>query len=341
MIPVSKPSTTALEKKYVNEALEVNEISHGSFVTRFEGLWASMNKMKHGVTVSNGTTALQLALKAIGIKEGDEVIVPDFTMASCAFAVSYLGAIPRFVDCDDTLNINPALIADKITLNTKAIIVVHIYGRKANMEAIREVATKYRLKIIEDVAEGHGILPTGDIACYSFYGNKIVSTGEGGMCLTNDDLYADKMRDYKNVCFDKHRTFLHHDIGYNFRMTNLQCAVGLAQAERAREMIARRKEIETAYSTGLKPHLVRPRRHVLWMYDINTKNPLYLHDQLLEKGIDTRFFFRPLSSLEIYKQPVGQKADYYMKHGLQLPTYVDLTKEEIDYIIKEVNSLEE
>lgn len=339
MIPVSKPSTTKLEVQYVNEALSKNDIGVGEFIPRFEKAWSEINDIEYGVSVNSGTSALLLALKVLGVGPGDEVIVPDLTMAACGFVVSYLGATPIFVDCDESLNIDPTLIERKISDKTKVIMVVHIYGRRAKMEQIKEIANKYTLPIVEDLAEGHGIMPSGDIACYSFYGNKIISTGEGGMCLTNSEELKEKMLFYKSMCFDKDRTFFHSEIGYNMRLTNIQAALGLAQTERIGEILRKRNQIQSLYSEKLDPEYLRPKREVLWMYDIDTDKPKELHDFLYEKGIDTRYVFKQLSSMPMwYKEDINPIASKQHKKGLQLPTYTDLTEEEITYIVEQVNS---
>ena len=294
------------------------------------------NKMKYGAAVSSGTTALFLALKALGIKEGDEVIIPDFTMIACAWAVSYCGATPVFVDCKEDLTIDENLIESKINANTRAIMPVHIYGRRCNMDAIMEIARQYNLFVVEDMAEAHGIMPVGDVACYSFFGNKTITTGEGGMCLTNDKRLHWQIQHLKAMAFDKNHTFLHKKTGYNFRMTNVQAAIGLAQVERIGEILAKRKLIEEWYDKHMPEGIKRsPKRDILWMYDIQTdcKNTRLI-DFLAENGVESRLFFKPMTIQPMYFQQEvdGFNAYEASNRGLYLPTYTDMTEEEVIHV---------
>jgi dTDP-4-amino-4,6-dideoxygalactose transaminase len=266
-----KPSLTEKEEMFLFDAFKSNEIGVGKYIGKFEQAWADYNKLKFGVACNSGTNAIYLALKALGIGEGDEVIVPEFTMTATAWAVTYTGATPVFIDCDDTLNIDPNLIEDAISNKTKAIIPVHIYGRKCNMHEINKIADEYDLYVVEDMAEAHGIQPSGDIACYSFYGNKILTTGEGGMCLTNNKKWADEMRLYANMYFDKERTMLHPKIGHNFRMTNLQASIGYAQVLRIDEILSKRRQIEKWFNKHIPTKYKRSNREVLWMYDFSVE----------------------------------------------------------------------
>jgi dTDP-4-amino-4,6-dideoxygalactose transaminase len=343
-IPVSKPSLTGNEAKYVNETIITNWISSkGEFVDEFEREWAKYNKVKYGVACSSGTSALVLALKACGVKEGDEVIVPEFTMVATAWAVTYVGAKPVFVDCDDTLNINPDLIKDKITNKTKAIIPVSIYGRKYSRKVLK-VIREHRKKIwvIEDLAEAHGTKVRGDIACYSLFGNKIITSGEGGICLTNDKKLAELMKWYGAMCFNESHTFIHPDIGYNFRMTAMQGAVALAQVERFDEIIEKRKQIEKWYNANLPRKVKMPKRDVLWMYDINVGKKQGMVTKLLkERGIETRHFFKPMSQQPMYnyKNYRYTNAFKWAYQGIYLPTYTDMTEEDVIFVcdnLKEV-----
>jgi dTDP-4-amino-4,6-dideoxygalactose transaminase len=338
--PVSKPSITDLEKKYLKEVIDSEWISSKSpFVERFEKAWASYNKMKYGVACSSGTSALVIALRAIGIKAGDEVIVPEFTMVATAWAVSYIGANPIFVDCGDDLNINPDLIEEKITKKTKAIIPVSVYGRMYS-DKVLEIAKKYNLVVIEDLAEAHGTPPRGDIACYSLFANKIISSGEGGICLTDNKKYADLMIWYRSMCFNAEHTFLHPDIGYNFRMTGLQGAVALAQVERLDEILKKRKQIEEWYNTYLPKEIQMPKRDVLWMYDIVVKNKEKVMEGLKECGVETRHFFKAMSQQPMYNRDyLSSNAFNFSKFGLYLPTYTDLTEEDVKFISEKVKDL--
>src|SRR3990167_1340137 len=253
MIPVAKPNLKGNERKYLLEALDKNEISwRGSFVSEFEEKFSKRHGAKYGVGTTSGTTALTLAVAGLGIGEGDEVIVPEFTMVATAWAVSHNRATPVFVDCDDDLLIDVEKIEEKITPNTKAIIPVHIFGRRANTERCMEIARKHGLKVIEDAALAHGVPLAGDIACYAFFANKIMTAGEGGICITNDKNLEEEMRYLKNMAFDPKHTFLHKKLGFNFRITNFQCAILLGQLERLDEFLAKRKEIESWYDEELK-----------------------------------------------------------------------------------------
>lgn len=344
--PVSKPDTSGNELKYLTEAIKGGWISsQGAFVEQFEKKYAKANKVKYGVACSSGTNALVIALRALGISEGDEVIVPEFTMIATAWAVSYIGAKPVFVDCRDDLNIDPSKIEEKITAKTKAIIPVHIYGRQCDMKRINEIAYEYNLFVVEDSAEAHGVKPSGDIACYSLFANKIISSGEGGICLTNNERLARQMKHLRGMAFNLQHTFLHKKLGYNFRMTNLQAAVALAQTERLQEFIAKRKQIESWYNKHLKEldldHiLIMPPRNVLWMYDILANDRDELMKYLAKEGIETRVFFKPMSQQPMYFNPDYSRlnANRFATSGLYLPTHTQLTEEDIKFIVNKIKS---
>jgi perosamine synthetase len=335
-----KPSLTDLEWGFVEEAMNDSAIGVGEYIGKFEQSWANYNRMKYGVACNSGTNALYLALKALGIGKGDEVIVPEFTMVATAWAVSYTGAKPIFVDCDDTLNINPLLIEGAINSRTKAIIPVHVYGRKCDMMSINKIAIDYKLFVVEDMAEAHGILPTGDVACYSFYGNKILTTGEGGMCLTNDVIVANEMRLYANMYFDKERSMLHPKIGHNFRMTNLQAAIGYGQVLRIKEILKKRRKIEKWFDKYMPSEYVRPKRDVLWMYDFTCGDKQQeFKDYLQTKGIESRFFFKPMSRQPSYLQEYEHlKAHQYSKSGLYIVIWTDMTEEDVKEICNEIST---
>ena len=333
--PVSKPTITDLEKKYAFDAIESGWISSkGDYIGKFEQAWADYNGYKHGVACNSGTNALYLALKALNIGEGDEVIVPNFTMVATAWAVTYTGAKPVFVDCGNDLNIDVSKIEGKITPKTKVIIPVHIYGRQCEMEKILKIAYEYNLLVVEDMAEAHGIKPVGDIACYSFYGNKIITTGEGGMCLTNDERIAKQIDHLRAMGFDSEHSFLHKKMAFNFRMTNVQAAIGLAQVERIDEILAKRKLIETWYDSRLHFGNKMPQRNVLWMYDVNVDDTTYYIKQLLLKGVEARHFFQPMTSQPLYKdqKATHETSEFWASRGIYLPTYFDLSEEDVDNI---------
>jgi perosamine synthetase len=341
---VSRPSLTGRELEYVTDAVTSGWISaHGPYVQRFEQEFARWNDLEHGVACSSGTAALTLGLRALGIGPGDEVIVPEMTFVASAWAVTYVGATPVFVDCADDLNIDPALIEEKITPRTKAIMPVHVNGRRCDMDAIMGIAFDYNLRVVEDFAEAHGIKPVGDIACYSLFANKIITAGEGGICLTDDAHLAAQMAHLRSMAFTKDRSYLHKKIGYNFRMTALQAAVALGQAERIDDILATRKEIERRYDDGLAgiDGITRmPARDVLWIYDLRAERRDELCHHLAANGIETRVFFKPMSQQPMYRDPVwtSLNANRFSTDGFYLPTYTDLTAADQDYIIGQVRA---
>lgn len=260
---------------------------------------------KHAVALNSGTSALHLALLAMGVKKGDEVIVPDFTFASCAFAVSYCNATPIFVDCDDTLNINVKLIEKKITKKTKVIMAVHVYGRRCNMEAIRLIASDYGLLVLEDLSEGHGIQPTGDIAIWSFQSTKIINAEEGGMLVTNNDKWAEEISLRKTLA--NRGDYYHPFIGFNYRMPDSQAKLALNSFYHLKKNLKYRRKKEFDND--------RPYRDVVWVNDIVYKTQEE-RDRMLKEIPNSRPFFKPLSSLPMYNQKVGKKAKYYSERGL-------------------------
>ena len=336
--PVSRPYLKGNEMKYLEEAIRTEWISsQGPFVEEFENDFAKWNGVKYGVACSSGTAALTLALRAFGISEGDEVIVPEFTMIACPWSVTYTGAKPVFVDCGDDLNINTDLIEEKITKRTKAIMGVNIYGRKCNMEKIMEIAREYNLLVVEDSAEAHGVKPVGDISCFSLFANKIISSGEGGICLTNNERLAFQMKHLRAMAFNKDHTFLHKKIGYNFRMTNLQAAVAKAQVEQIDEILKKRKRIEEIYDRELKNIkgvTLMPKRDVVWYYDLLVEDREKLRKFLEENGIETRVFFKPMSQQPMYYDPSWKflKAAKFASNGIYIPTYTGMKEEDQNYI---------
>ena len=326
---LSKPSITDLERRYVEKAMDASDIGVGQFIGQFEELWAQKNKKKYGVSCNSGTNAIYLALKALGVGPGDEVIVPEYTMIATAWAVSYTGATPVFADCEDDLLVHNCGITEK----TKAVITVPIYGREAPIPA--------EIPVIEDMAEAHGIEPRGDIACYSFYGNKILTTGEGGMCLTNNKEWADEMRSLANMYFDEGRTMIHPKRGHNFRMTNLQAAVGVAQVMRCDEILEKRAKIQEWYDENLPEALKMPRRDVLWMYDIKVPDNVKWKAEIERIGIPTRYGFKPMSMQPMYLGEYEHLNAYrWSKRILYLPTYTDLTEKVIKEICQKISYLE-
>jgi len=362
MIPVCQPFLNGNELKYVNDAVRTGWISSsGKYVKAFEEAFAEYCGVKYAVGVCNGTVALHLALTCLGIGQGDEVIIPDFTMIASAFSVCYTGAKPVFVDADEkTWNIDVSKIEEKITPRTKAIMPVHIFGNPCNMDAIHKIAKKHHLLIIEDAAEAHGAKyqekKTGslsDIAAFSFFANKNLTTGEGGMIVTDDlDLYK-KALYFKNMCFDPDtpRNYIHNDIGFNYRMSNLHAAIGLAQTEKADEykkMRIRNGELYRKYLKDLPGIILQEDQtnaeNVFWMNGILLSPALYgrTRDQLIghlkEKGVDTRLFF-----VGMHCQPSLLKfgcdgSGYYpitdnlAENGLYIPSASNLSEDKIRHI---------
>ncbi|TBR15982.1 DegT/DnrJ/EryC1/StrS family aminotransferase, partial [bacterium] len=311
VIPVSEPLLNGNEIKYLTDCIKTGWISSlGGYVERFERGFGRFCRAKYAVSVSSGTAALHLALASLGIGKGDEVILPAFTMVSTPNAVMYQGAKPVLVDSEDkAFGIDPAKIEEKITKRTKAIIVVHIYGHPARMDEILKIARKHKLYVIEDAAEAHGaeykgkrVGSIGDVGCFSFYGNKIIATGEGGMLVTSNRKIKDKAEYLRDLAFSKERHFWHKELGFNYRMSNLQAAVGLAQLERIRYLINIKRKNALLYKKFLSdiPGIILPpeekyAKNVFWMYAVLVNKDFgitrdELRVKLARKGIDTRIF---------------------------------------------------
>ncbi|WP_326638701.1 DegT/DnrJ/EryC1/StrS family aminotransferase [Streptosporangium sp. NBC_01755] len=339
---VSKPYLAGRELEYLTEAVNSGWISsQGPFVRRFEEEFAQYNGTAYGVACSSGTTALTLALRALGVGPGDEVLVPEFTMVATAWAVTYTGAVPVFVDCGDDLNIDVSLIEARITPRTKVIMPVHVYGRRCDMDAIMKLAHEYNLRVVEDSAEAHGVRPVGDIACFSLFANKIISAGEGGVCVTNSEHLAQQMAHLRSMAFSKEHDFIHKKLAYNFRMTNMQAAVALAQLEQIDEILAIRKRIEKHYDSGLDGIdgiTIMPSRDVLWMYDIRAERREELREFLTDAGIETRPFFQPMSRQPMYFNPdwPALNAARFAADGLYLPTDPGLAESDQEWVIGKV-----
>jgi len=364
-IPVCEPMLAGNELKYVTEAVSTGWISSsGKYVTEFENQFAEYCGCKYGIAVCNGTIALHLALIGLGIGKGDEVIVPTFTMIASAFAVCYTGAKPVFVDADkDTWNIDVKKIEEKITSKTKAIMPVHIFGKMCDMDAIHALAKKYNLYVLEDAAEAHGASYHGvkagassDIAAFSFFANKNITTGEGGMVVTNNKEFYDRARYFKNVCFplDGPRNYQHEDIGYNYRMSNVVAAIGLAQVEKAddyKEMRIRNHQLYKKYLSDVPGILFQSEPDkdcidVCWMNTIVIDPAKYGHhkDELIahlkENEIDTRLLFTGMHKQKAMmdygcdcsgEYPV---CEWLTENGFYLPSSSSLTEEQIIFISK-------
>jgi perosamine synthetase len=356
-IAVAQPVLRGNEKRYVNECLDTNWISSiGPFISRFEEGFASFCGVKHAIACANGTVALHAALLAHGVGPGDEVLIPTLTFIATANAVKYCGATPVFVDSEPTTwCMDPADLARKVTPRTRGIVPVHLYGHPADMDPILEVARRHGLFVSEDAAEAHGATYKGravgglaDSAVFSFFGNKIITTGEGGMVVTNDDAFAGLVRQLKGQGMDPARRYWFPMVGYNYRMTNIQAAIGLAQLEVVEEQLAARRRVAEWYDSrlrGLADRLeVQPRapwaRHVHWMYSaILSGSARIERDALLKAldadGIETRPIFYPMHVLPPYLDPARPAlpvAERLAARGLNLPTHGALREEDVDYV---------
>jgi perosamine synthetase len=359
-IPVYKPSIGELEKEYVNECLNSSWISSkGKYVKLFEDEFAKKIDVKYSTTVCNGTVALHLALLALGVGEGDEVIVPTFTYIASVNCIQYTGAKPIFVDCDPTSwQISPKDILKKITSKTKAIIVVHLYGQSCDMESICKIACDNNIFIVEDCAESFGtkfnnqhVGSFGDIATYSFFGNKTITTGEGGMVVTNNETLYNRAKHLKSQGLAEHRQYWHDTIGYNYRLTNIACAIGLAQLQRSDDIIKRKREIanfyrKSFYKSNYEFHQEIPNTyHSYWMCSILIKTRKCNRETrdnfikyLEEKGIETRPLFYPVHTMPMHysKYEMHRVSEDISRRGINLPSFPDLTQEELDYIVESI-----
>ena len=357
-IPVYRPSLTGNEKKYVNECLDSTWISSkGKFIGQFEKGFAGFVGAQYAASVSNGTVAIHLALVVLGIGAGDEVIVPTLTYIASVNAVTYTGAKPVFVDSlEDTWQMDADDIEKKITPNTKAIMAVHLYGYPCDMDALKKIAKKHSLFIVEDCAEaigteykGQKVGTFGDIAAFSFFGNKMITTGEGGMVVTNDQTLYDRAFHYKGQGLSKHRFYWHDVVGFNYRMTNICAAIGLAQLEQADQFIARKQEIAKQYMTHLEDLPLKFHKgshgikHSYWMCSILVNDPDKrdpLMDHLSANGIETRPLFYPVHTMPMYAQNFQKHpvAEYLGWRGINLPSYPGLTDEDIKEVCAQIKT---
>lgn len=367
VIPVNEPLLNGNEKKYLCECIDTGWISsEGPFVREFEQKMSTSVGRKYGIAVSNGTAALEVAVQALGIKAGDEVIMPTFTIISCAMAVTKLGAVPVLVDSDiHTWNMKADEIEAKITSRTRAIMMVHLYGLPVEVERILALAKKYDLKVIEDAAEMHGQTykgklcgSFGDISTFSFYPNKHITTGEGGMVVTDDEELAERCRMIRNLCFRKDIRYVHDEISDNYRFTNLQAAIGLAQLERLNEFVERKRAMGKYYTEHLKDidGLILPVNrtdyadNIYWIYGIVLDEQVKADNKtvqklLAEEGIGSRTFFWCMHEQPVYrKQGLFQEefhpnAEYLARNGFYIPSGLALTKEQMEQVVAGVRKV--
>lgn len=355
-IPVYQPSLTGNEKKYVNDCLDSNWISSkGKYVSEFEKKFAEYNQVKYATTVSNGTVALHLAMVALGIGTDDEVIVPTLTYIASVNTIAYTGATPVFVDSvESTWQIDPEDVKRKITPKTKAIMVVHLYGHPCDMDAIMAIAKEHDLFVIEDCAEAFGskykgqyVGTFGHISTFSFFGNKTITTGEGGMVVTNDQTLYQRCVHFKGQGLAEHRQYWHDVIGFNYRMTNICAAIGLAQLEQADAFIAKKRQIADWYKDGLKDLPLNVHQeaedcvHTYWMVNIvldddRQRDPL--REQLANEGIETRPMFYPVHTMPMYSQkfqrhPVAEDLGW---RGINIPSWPGLSENDVKLICESI-----
>lgn len=348
MIPVSQPSISQTELNYVTDAVKSGWVSSlGAYIDKFEERFADFCGTKYALTVSNGTVGLHLALVAYGVGVGDEVIVPDLTFVATANAVRMAQAKPIMVDViRETYCIDPQQVVHAITPNTKAIIPVHLYGHPANMPALREIASAHKLHLIEDAAEAHGasidntmVGGLGDCAVFSFYGNKIITSGEGGMITTNDEALFLRLKYLRDHAMSKDVRYWHTEVGYNYRMTNMQAALGLAQLEQIDQFLVRRSLLLEQYRKLLEPHGVEcnpvsDARAVNWMTcavvdGLERAQRDHVIALMRARGVDARPFFYPISCLPMYGGSQNPVSSALSESGFNLPTYVEMTSAQV------------
>jgi len=361
-LPVAEPFLGEEELRYVSECVLTGWVSSaGKFVGRFEELFAERCAVDHAVAVSNGTAALHVALVGLGIGPGDEVIVPALTFVATANAVAYTGATPVFADSEPaTWNVDPEAVAAAVTPRTRAIVAVHLYGHPADMEALLAVANEHALPVVEDAAEAHGARykgrPVGGLGAagtFSFYGNKIVTTGEGGMVVTNDGGLADRIRTLRDHGMEPGRRYWHPVLGFNYRLTNLQAALGVAQLEKLDDILGAKRRIAERYAAGLRgvPGITLPpdepwAESVYWLYSILVDPAEFGLDRdavmgaLDAAGIETRPFFTPLHRQPLYATDASLPvAERLAERGVSLPSAVTLAPLEVERVVETLGAL--
>ena len=369
VIPVNEPLLPGNELKYIQDCINTAWISSaGKYIDRFETEWAAYCGRKHGVAVANGTVALELAVSVLNLPPGGEVILPSFTIVSCLEAVLRNGLKPVLVDCDpETFCMDVEEVQRKINEKTVAIMPVHIYGHPVNMEVILKLASEHDLKVVEDAAEAHGAEclvqgkwrrcgSFGDVSTFSFYANKNITCGEGGMVLTDDDDLAELLRNRRNLCFSRKQRFLHEDRGWNFRLTNMQAAIGCAQLENIDDFIKRKLEMASKYNQGLRdlplriPHVEPWARTSVWMYAVVLDDTVPFDatefaTRLMDCGVQTRPFFLGMHEQPVYRNKGFFKGELYpvteriSQRGLYLPSGQAITNNQIEKVIDAVREV--
>ena len=367
-IPVFDFEIEEKSKAFVNDCLKTSSISQGSYVKDFEKKFCRFINCEYGITTTSGTTALHLACKALGIKQGDQVLVSSSTNMACAFSIDYCGAIPIPIDIEiKTLQMEVTKNEEKINEKTKAIMVFHLFGHPVDMDPVLKISKKYNLKIIEDCAEAHGVEykgkkvgSIGDIGAFSFFANKTITCGEGGMIVTNSKKLAEKAKSLKNLSYGKVNKFIHDDIGFNYRLPNISAALGLGQFANIEKIFLEKKRIYDRYKRNLKNvkginiPLVKEwaTKYIMWVFNIYLDNnfPISrdkLTKKLQEKNIETRSAFVPINKQTIlinkyglFKEEDCPNANYIMENGLYLPSGNTITDEEIDFVCNEIKTIQ-
>jgi perosamine synthetase len=365
-VPVSRPTVTTEDKEAVSACLDKTYLSGDSpIVKEFEQIFSGVIGREHGITVSNGSAALDVVMHALDLHAGDEVIVPSFTIASCLFAILRTGATPVFVDCDSqTWNMSLETIETKVTTKTRAIMVVHIYGLPVDMDPIINFCEKRSITIIEDAAEAHGVRykdklcgSFGLASTFSFYANKAITTGEGGMVVSDDLEFSDRIRSYRNLSFlpPPGKRFVHEELGWNMRMSSIQAALGISQTNRLEAIVNRKREIGLSYRARLSNQeritMQIPEtsysKNMYWVFGILLDSSIDIDQitlRLKSVGVETRPFFYPLHSqpllrkygLEIQeKLPISEDIG---ARGLYLPSFLEITETELDYVVENLNT---
>jgi len=366
-IPVFDIKLADIEKKYINDCLDTSFIGQGPYVKKFEEKFSSFVDCKYGITTTSGTTALHLACATIGLKKDDQVLVSSSTNMACPFSIDYCGAIPIPIDIEkDTWQMDVTKVEQHINDKTKAIMVVHLFGHPVDMDVVLKIAKKHNLKIIEDCAEAHGVEykgkkvgSIGDIAAFSFFANKTITCGEGGMVVTNSDSLAEKAKSLKNLSYGKINKFMHEDIGFNYRLPNISAALGLGQFENIQSVFLEKERIYKRYTDNLKNikginiPAVRDwaTKYIMWVYNlyIDESFPISrdeLTKKLKEQNIETRDAFVPINKQKIlidkykmFKEEDCPNANFIMKNGFYLPSGNTITNEEIDFICEEIKKI--